>query len=531
MASLSITYNSATSYTVTVSGMTVGQKYHVFTEDLNTSGSVTGYVCRYTQTATSSSWSNSYTCGSAYSGFTRHAYLYCTGTTATSHSVGQTYSASELPSSSGGMWSAYDSWSGSVVDYKIKLTVGSGVARVSYKINSASSETTYMLNASTGSVTRDVGSGGYLYVTAITYEDGYTYPVIATDQTSTPYSSFTMINSSGGWSDHYISAPSGGGTRTVNISATYAPTYYYRIKAYANGGTFSSGAETYNSAIYSTTDSHVTYNLSNISTPTRSGYTFKGWGASSTATTVYGSTVSFAVSSTSDNYPTVKEVYAVWEQETYSGYIKLGEGINSANIYADGALKATITDKVYHELLDLATGMTIAVKGIGKASGYTRPYTFRFYATATATTTTNTLEVDADEPSYSWMRARVYAEIVATRTSIAPFYWDSAATDATLIAKGKPVSNLTSARWNSLMAKIREVAEAEGKPFSYGAVSSGGTFYATEFNEARTGILNLTGCGTLPDAQSAGGQVKASLLEGSGSLKAALNAAIDYYNS
>lgn len=412
--------------------MTVGQKYHVFTEDINTSGGVTGYVCRYTQTASSSSWSNSYTCGSAYSGFTRHAYLYCTGTTATSHSVGSTYSASQLPSSSGGMWSAYDSWSGggTTTSYKITLKVGSGVERISYKINSSSSETTYMLNASTGSVTRDVGSGGYLYVTAITYEDGYTYPVIATDQTSTPYSSFTMINSSGGWSDHYISAPSGGGTRTVNISATYAPTYYYRIKAYANGGTFPSGTETYNSAIYSTTDSYVTYNLGNISTPTRSGYTFKGWGSSASATTVYGSTVSFTASSTSDNYPTVKEVYAVWQKNV-----------------------------------------------------------------------------------------------------IALFYWSSASADATLIAKGKPVKNLTSARWNSLMAKIKEVAEAEGGTFSYGSVSSGGTFYATEFNEARTGILNLTGYGTLPAAQSAGGQVKAALFEGSGSLKTALNAAIDHYNN
>lgn len=412
--------------------MTVGQKYHVFTEDINTSGGVTGYVCRYTQTASSSSWSNSYTCGSAYSGFTRHAYLYCTGTTATSHSVGSTYSASQLPSSSGGMWSAYDSWSGggTTTSYKITLKVGSGVERISYKINSSSSETTYMLNASTGSVTRDVGSGGYLYVTAITYEDGYTYPVIATDQTSTPYSSFTMINSSGGWSDHYISAPSGGGTRTVNISATYAPTYYYRIKAYANGGTFPSGTETYNSAIYSTTDSYVTYNLGNISTPTRSGYTFKGWGSSASATTVYGSTVSFTASSTSDNYPTVKEVYAVWQKNV-----------------------------------------------------------------------------------------------------IALFYWSSASADATLIAKGKPVKNLTSVRWNSLMAKIKEVAEAEGGTFSYGSVSSGGTFYATEFNEARTGILNLTGYGTLPAAQSAGGQVKAALFEGSGSLKTALNAAIDHYNN
>lgn len=513
MASISITYNSATSYTVAVSGMTVGQKYHVFTEDINTSGGVTGYVCRYTQTASSSSWSNSYTCGSAYSGFTRHAYLYCTGTTATSHSVGSTYSASQLPSSSGGMWSAYDSWSGggTTTSYKITLKVGSGVERISYKINSSSSETTYMLNASTGSVTRDVGSGGYLYVTAITYEDGYTYPVIATDQTLTPYSSFTMINSSGGWSDHYISAPSGGGTRTVNISATYAPTYYYRIKAYANGGTFPSGTETYNSAIYSTTDSYVTYNLGNISTPTRSGYTFKGWGSSASATTVYGSTVSFTASSTSDNYPTVKEVYAVWQLTSVTITLDGNGGKWDA---ATGRL--TITKNV-GDMLSFATYSSLT------RAGYTLLGWSASKSATTATYGTNGyVTVGATDATY-------YA--VWQKNVIALFYWSSASADATLIAKGKPVKNLTSVRWNSLMAKIKEVAEAEGGTFSYGSVSSGGTFYATEFNEARTGILNLTGYGTLPAAQSAGGQVKAALFEGSGSLKTALNAAIDHYNN
>lgn len=529
MASVSGAYNSATSYTVTVTGMTVGQKYHLFIADLDTSGSTTGYYCRYTQTASSSSYTYNGTCGSAYSGYVRMIYLFCTGTTATSHSVGTKYQTSQFPTSyTEQEISHMPAWYGGG-SYKVRLKRGAGVSSISFRVN-GSTGTTYTVGSGSEYSEKEVGEGGYLYLTDIGYEADYTYPVIATDQTSTPWSQWTAINSSGGWSDHYVSAPSGSGTRIVNISAEYSPTHYYRVTAHANGGTFASGADIW-SMSYSTTDSSVTFYLNTIATPTRSGYTLKGWAATATSTTVYGSSITFAVGSTSQSSPTVKEVYAVWEQETYSGYIRLGAGINSANIYADGALKATITDKVYHELLNLTTGMTIAVKGIGKASGYTRPYTFKFYTSATATTTTNTLEVDADEPSYSWLRARVYAEIVATKTSIAPFYWDSASTDAALIAKGKPVSNLTSARWNSLMAKIREVAEAEGKTFTYSSVSSGGTFYATEFNEARTGVLNLTGYGTLPAAQSAGGQVKASLLEGSGSLKAALNAAIDYYNS
>lgn len=533
MAAISITYTSATSYTVSATGLTVGQKYHIFTEDLNTSGSVTGYVCRYTQTATSSSWSGSYTCGSAYSGFTRHAYLYCTGTTATSHSVGSTYSAGDLPSASGGMWSAYDSWGGGTGDsYRIRLKRGSGISSISFRINGTSG-TTYTVGSGSEYSEKEVGSGGYLYLTDVGYESGYSCPVIATDQTSTPYRSWTAIDEDGAWSDHYVSAPASAGTRIVNLSATLlSATYYYRIKAHANGGTFdASGAETWNSAVYSSDDSYVTYDLSGIPSLSRPGYALKGWAGSESATNVYDDSVSFTATSTSDNSPTFKEVWAVWEKETYSGYIKLGEGINSANVYADGALKATITDKAYHELLDLTTGTVISIKGIGKAGGYTRPYTFKFYTTSTATTTTNTLEVDSDEPEYSWMRARVYAEIVAKKTGIEPFYWDSASTDAALIAKGQPVTNLTAARWNSLLAKIREVAEATGGSFSYSAVSSGGTFYASEFNEARAGILALTGHGTLPGTKAGGDDVLASLFEGSGSLKAALNTAITNFNN
>lgn len=222
----------------------------------------------------------------------------------------------------------------------------------------------------------------------------------------------------------------------------------------------------------------------------------------------------------------------MWEQVTYSGYIKLGEGVNSAAVYVDGALKSQIADRNYHELLNLKSGSSVVtVKSIARASGYGRPYTFRFYTTSTATETTNTLEVDSDEPSYTWLNARVYAEIVATKTGIDPFYWDSADTDAALIARGEPVSNLTAARWNRLLAKIKEVAEATGGSFGGANVSSGGIFYASEFNEARLGISNLPSSGALPGTKASDDDVLAALFEGSGSLKAALNAAINHYNN
>ena len=89
---------------------------------------------------------------------------------------------------------------------------------------------------------------------------------------------------------------------------------------------------------------------------------------------------------------------------------------------------------------------------------------------------------------------------------------------------------MTATRWNRFEAKIAELAEAEGGSYSYSDVATGDTFYATEFNEVRTAIMNCSGYGTLPAAQASGKAVKASLFEGSGSLKTALNAAITHYN-
>lgn len=427
MASISIEYTSATSYTVTASGLTAGQKYHIFTDDLDTSGNITGYVCRYTQTASSSSWSETYSTSSAYSGYNRHAYMYCTGTTATSHSVGVTYTASQLPTGITGSWSAYDSWSGSgASSYRILLKRGSGISSIAFYVNGTGSLYT-LSNASSMAV--EVGSGGYLYLSSISYEDDYTYPVYATDQTSTPYSEWTVIGSGGSWSDRYISAPSSSGTRTVNISATYAPTYYYQIKAHGVSGTFPDGSTYWLSAVRYSATSYITYAASNIPTPTREGYTFLGWSVSSSSTTTV-STISFTATSTSSASPTTKEVWAVWEKK-----------------------------------------------------------------------------------------------------SIELFYWQSASADATLIAKGKPITNITAARWNKLKAKIRELRLAQGSTWSYSEVTSGASMTAGEFNVVRSAISGCTGYTTLPAAQSGGNAVKAALFEGDGSLKSALNGAITYYNN
>lgn len=413
---------------------------------------------------------------------------------------------------------------GTAASYKVKVVLGSGIKQVGFGVN-----TTAVSNLASADFTVDVGAGGWLYINIARYEDGYTYPVIATPSSG---SAWTVVNANGVYNDHYISAPSSPGTRTVTLSATYAPTYYYQMHADANGGQFADGTTAWASSVLSTRGSGgaVNYDVSNFPTPIRGGYTFVGWGSSAGATTTYDGTVSFVTNATSSSSPKSVTVYAVWKKTEYTCYIKLGAGINSASVYVDGVLKSDIRDKVYHAIA-VNFNSTVTVKGIAKATGYARPYIFRFYANSTATTPTTTLERDTDEPSYTYSTSRFYAEIIATKSSIDLFYWNNSTWDAANIAKGQPISNLTAGRWNNLLAKIKELAEAEGGSAPYTGVSSGATIYAATFNAARSAISNRTGYGTLPSAQEKGDEVKAALFEGTGSLKSAINAAINHYNN
>lgn len=408
--------------------------------------------------------------------------------------------------------------------YKVKVVLGSGIKQVGYGVN-----TTAARNLASADFTADVGSGGYVYIAIGSYNDKYTYPVIATPSSG---SAWTVVNANGVYNDHYISAPSRPGTRTVTLTATYAPTYYYQMHADANGGQFADGTTAWASSVLSTRGSGgaVNYDVSNFPTPIRGGYTFVGWGSSAGATTTYDGTVSFVTNATSSGRPKSVTVYAVWKKTEYTRYIKLGAGINSASVYVDGVLKSDIRDKVYHAI-SVRYDSTITVKSIAKATGYGRPYTFNFYQNSTATTPTATLVRDMDEPYYGYSTARFYAEIVASKSSIGLFYWSNSTWDAANIKKGQPISNLTAGRWNNLLAKIKELAEAESGSAPYTGVSSGATIYAATFNAARSAISNRTGYGPLPSAQEKGDEVKAALFEGSGSLKSALNAAINHYNN
>nr|DAE15393.1 MAG TPA: INTERNALIN B BINDING, LEUCINE RICH REPEAT.2A [Siphoviridae sp. ctdcr45] len=412
---------------------------------------------------------------------------------------------------------------GSSTSYKVKVVLGTGISQVSYGINTASLTTGPVGSDFTADVKR---KSGYVYIGISRIASGYTYPVTATDGSST----WTVINANGTYNDHYISAPSSGGTRTVTLTATKDTRRYYQVHAFANGGKFSDGTTDYYTDLSASATVSVDFDLSTLKTPSRGGYTFKGWGYRSDATQYYTDTIPISATSQDSNDPTIYNLYAIWAKTEYTCYIKIGAGINSASVYVDGALKSDIRDKVYHAIT-VNYDSTIMVSSIAKATGYARPYIFKFYQTSTSTTPTSTLERDTDTPSYTYSTSRFYAEITATKSVIDLFYWQNATWDAANIKKGQPISNLTAARWNRFKAKIQELATAEGGAYSYASVASGGTIYATEFNGVRTAITGRSGYGTLPAAQSKGDAVKAALFEGSGSLKSALNAAINHYNN
>lgn len=526
MATLRVSGDNA-SYTITLSGMSTSTRYHVFIADLSSSGSVTGYKCIRTSRGSSSTWTYSGSSNSPYSNYSRSVYVY-TSTAATSHSVGTIYTYDEMRRGCTFMDSNTipAAGGGSSDSYKVKVVLGAGITQVSYVANS-----TNLTNANTSysDFTVNVGKGGYLYIGIARYTENYTYPVTASASSGT--SSWTVVNANGVYADQKISAPSKAGTRTVTLTATQDIKYYYKVHAFANGGYFSSSDDTdYYTLLAATREKTFDFDLSTLKTPKRTGYTFKGWGYTSNATQYYTDTIQITVTSTSSSSPTIYNLYAIWEETEYNAYVKLGAGISSAMVQVDGVSKVDIRDSEYHRVVVNLTS-TITIASIGLKSGYGKPYTVKFYTSATATTPTSSLSIDATDVSYTYATSRVYAEITATKKSIDLFYWDSASTDANLIAKGQPVSNMTAARWNRFKAKIAELAAAEGGSYSYSTVAKGDTFYATEFNSVRTAIMNRIGYGTLPAAQSSGNSVKAALFEGSGSLKTALNAAITHYNN
>lgn len=117
----------------------------------------------------------------------------------------------------------------------------------------------------------------------------------------------------------------------------------------------------------------------------------------------------------------------------------------------------------------------------------------------------------------------------STKAQIAAFSWTS--DDATRIAAGKPVTNLTAASWNRLTTKINEVRAERGYgSLSFTSAYAGMEITASLYNQAANAIASLPGAGTVRTAAVGEKLTAAHFANDSMALKEALNRAINSYN-
>ena len=476
----------------------------------------------------------------------------------------------------------YLSASGSAPSYSTNLIyfrTGTGVSSytVSYA-NSSSTGNTASVTGRNSSTSIYVRASTNAQVTHINYESGYGGPLQFVEYTDSTFSTVKKYFDQG---DLYVYSS---GTRYVKLFATRNQ---IRCYYYANGGTFSDGSNLYTDFVDA---GEYSYTSAPSNAVSRSGYELVGWATDSSATTA-GWGTNDSIGPLSGNI----SVYAVWRksrftitvnanggifQDTRESYVKsqadavslfyfisysgrvyregytlLGWSVSSTatspGVATNGYITVGYSDATYYAVWQKSTAVitfygngglwggnlqkrsvTFNVGDIVNFAAYSANlvrsgYTLLGWSTSSSATSaawgpSETVTVGSTNADY-------YA--VWAKKKIDLFYWKSLSEDDSLIAADQPISNMTAARWNRFKAKIAELAEAEGGSYSYSSVTTGDTFYATEFNSVRTAIMNRSGYGTLPAAQASGNAVKASLFEGSGSLKTALNAAITHYNN
>lgn len=384
--------------------------------------------------------------------------------------------------------------------YRITLQCSTGISRIyfTYYYNG-----TQYSSSTDGTVSFSADYGTNVNIYDIDYETYYTNAYI---QTGT-----------NGWyweedDDIYVS-----GTRTATFTASRKT---YTITYNANGGNNPPAKQTFLAGTSTTLSSTI---------PTRSGYTFLGWATYANADSPmysYGETVRFGTNTT---------LYAVWEEmfKTYYGRITLnanggqfpGTGYTSISWPISGVLSGTGTTA--------ATVSTNLPLSTGSYQPYRDGYTFLGWSKSSGATSA-TYE-SGDEYSFSATSTSSSSPTISilyaiwSKITISAFtYHGTDSIDNSLFAVGLEVSSaLTATAWNRLKAKIDEVSGG----WSYSNVSSGQIITAEEFNDVRTAIATLDGAGTLPSSISTGRTIKASYFVGSGSLKSAINSAINSYNA
>ena len=307
MAYISGEYTSATSYTITLGGMSIGTVYALLVQDINSDGSSNGFVCKWKSGATSSTKTWTYTTSSAYSrydrriGFFQGSFNTDVGTIVSDANFNSWADGEAVIDAwGGGGGSVYTLTAGSMPGVLSSVHFGDGTSITQSNRSCSFANKKYIRSIS-------LTSSGLAWIGTIYWSSssgGTTYPIAdITNGSISYYSSIEPI-------DFYNES------RTIYFTAVGQTTYKYRIHAMttADGSYFSNGLQDYyapsSSSWYTSTTVSNTFNLDTLPTPIRNYYKLVGWAYTNTTDTSQAHTGEITVSGTVDGK--VNNFYAVW---------------------------------------------------------------------------------------------------------------------------------------------------------------------------------------------------------------------------
>lgn len=358
-------------------------------------------------------------------------------------------------------------------------------------------------------------------VTVVAWDDPHLFTVSYTEPTRSGYRFLGWSTSSSATSASY---EGGDGIYVSEQKTLYAvweqePSTFYLVFD-ANGG---SGAPSTRSA--SSYDSYYTFYLSNysLSTPTRSGYVFKGWGTSASSTTTATSFTAYA----SNGYSVT--AYAIWE---LAAQLKAPNitSLTISGVSSSGFSVSATQDNLEtgYWVIEISTSSGFGSIISSNAVGYLQK-TLSYSFTGLAANTLYYIRIKNYDTSGNYV---VSTTTWRQWTGIAAFAWTS--DDSTQVVAGAVPEDVISAeKWNLLGQKISQVSVRNGSgSVDTTTVYSGMRITAEQFIELRNAIAGLSSAGSVVDAVDAGDAMLASQFAvAASSLKSAINRAIAALNS
>ena len=544
MAYISGKYTSATEYSITLGGMTIGTVYAILVQDLNADGSSNGFVCKWKSGATNSTTTVKYTTTSDYSKYDRRIGFF-QGSFNTG--VDTVVSDANFNKWADGE-SVIKAWGGggggepTYQTYGLNLRTGTGISsyNVKYLGSKGSTYNTATVSNSATSTVCWTRKDTNLEITKVNYSDLYGSPFYFQEYTD---SEFSKVKTTFDDNDGKVYSS---GTRYVKLFATQTSYATYAINLRTGVGVISyqvsyanSKGKTVTATVSNSAASTVCWVKAN-SNLTITSVNYDTNYAAPYIKNEYNSDFSSVIETTSGN--TIKasgtkyfKIAGTYVEPTYKAYFRCHNTVKHFAVYRNGEYVSMNSSPTWTPVDLTESKKKITIKSINPQDNYGAPYYVGFYASSSATSPGSQLQSSTGEFTFDYTANRQYSEVRATKQkiNIDLFTWTgSDSTDSSTIAKGKPVATaITAARWNNLNATIKKLAEALGKTYSYTDISQGNTFTAELFNNARNGINILTGHGTLPSTVAKNDEVKASYFVGNSSLKSALNAAITQYKN